>query len=675
MKKKVLSAVLAFTMILTSLQFPACVMAEETVDYIETEEAAAEAFAETDGEALGISVSEDEISGTSEDENTFSQMYTAKEVKGYWHFADGVLSYTASETGSVNFDEINTDDVKKVVIASGPTSSDKYKCNGFANLEEVVYEPPITIRDMCAIEKEMFRDCPKLKKVTVGKSRAGAGLEFNKRAFYNCPLLTEVSLGNGIWHFGRQTFGDCVGLTSFKFPDDMHDIRGDSFWGCTNLTNISLASSNPFMKVDHNAVYEYFDPYNNKDWGGVTRPGAYITPCLVFVPEGIVKQNDGKYTVTKGIKDIQFWTFMGNKSLTNLTLASTVESIQLEAFLHCDNLSSVTMPRALKRVGQNAFSPYEPHDFKGYDEESGDPIANVNEKLKDIYYQGSEEEWKQIELATYTLDEGHINKMTIAGRGTNGKILPDYQKEYLYNNLEKAGIPADVSIHYNSELADTSYTLGKSKPENTVTPDVIYQESKIGAADDSCSLEANGKVWELKGVSDSGTHKITLAKGNKFKIPNFDTLVEGDETKCVAVNKKGVLNAKKDTSGSTVSVTYNTTEGKKVTLKVSVIKPQLVDYESVSANSVSSNAVSAVKNITVTASLEKGNYVDCLLCIPDNYAVNMSRTVNKCEAEWTLRKESDGRIHLKARILRKGTVKIPVSVNGKLFNVKLVVKK
>jgi|GEM_PF-4883680 len=616
-------------------------------------------------ETVCVTGSEEDLNSVAADEAAFASSYASsdkKAVAGYWHFSDGVLSYTSSSAGSVGFDSVKADDVKKVIIASGPTSNEDYKCREFANLEEVVFEAPLSNRDMCVISKSMFESCPKLKKVTVGKGRAGSGFEFDARAFYNCPLLTEVSLGTGIWQMGRNTFGDCVGLKSFKFSDDCHDIRGDTFWGCTNLTNISIASTNKFIKVDHNAAYEYFDPYVRADWGGVTRPGAYITPCLIFVPEGVVKQNGGKYTVTKGIKDIQFWTFMGDKSLTDVTLASTVESIQLEAFLHCENLKSVTLPKSLKRVGQNVFSLEEPGKKGAYQTD------NVNPNLKDIYYQGTEEEWKQIEFAIYTLDEGHINRMTIEGRDKNGKVMSSYQKEYLYNNLERAGIPADVTIHFNSELKDTDYVLGKSTDSKETKTDEIYQESEYGASDDTCTLEKSGKVWELKSVSANGVDKVTLAKGNKVKLPNFSAIVTPDSQKSVVVSKKGVLSAKKDTAGSPVSVTYTTTDGKTVTLNVCVITPAF------SSESVSADAVISVKKLTVTASLAKGQSVDRVLVIPENYSIKMNKVSNKSGADCTLKKEADGKIHLRAQFTKKGKINIPVYVNGKAFKVKVVMK-
>lgn len=603
------------------------------------------------------------------------------EVAGYWHLADGVLSYTAQEEGYILFSSINKSDVKKVVITSGPTRHEEYKLNGFENLEEVIYEAPITNKDMLLINPSMYKDCPKLKKVTIGKVRKGEGVELGEKAFYNCPSLTDVTLGQGVWQMGRNTFGDCIGLTSFKFPDDIHDVRGDTFSGCINLTSISLASSNSFMKVDHNTLYEYFDPYNNKDWGGVTRPGAYITPCLVFVPEGIVRQNEGNYTVTKGIKDIQFWTFAGNKSLKHLTLASTVKSIQLEAFLHCDNIESVTLPKSLERIGQDAFSPVEPEDFDPYDEETGtNSLVNVNKNLKDIYYQGSEEEWKQIELATYILDEGSINKMTIVGRDSNGKIKSDYKKEYLYDHLEKAGIPGNVKIHFNCNLTDTPYVLGKSNEE---TPDVIYQETKLGADDDDCIVEKQGKIWEIQYISSNEIRKLTIAKGNKVKIPDFAALVSGDDLKRVVVNKKGYIIAKKDTEKEYVSVVYENTAGKQITLKIGVIMPVLdvLSYVadapgwSDNAAGVSDNAITGIKKLSAFASLSQGHNVNVVLVAPNNYSINMNKVVNKSGAEYSLKREADGMIHLRAKVTQKGVVKIPVSINGKTFRLKLVIKK
>ena len=384
-------------------------------------------------------------------------------IVGYWHFKDGVLTYDTDSSGALDirdYIEEHGNEIRKVVVKSGPHTmksdpvNDKDKTvnklfQGLESLEEVVYEEPVTIKDMCFIFEGMYKDCINLRKVTIGAAAKNHGLEINKEAFYNCPNLSEVSFGKGLWHFGRRTFYGCTSLKKITFPADIANIRGDSFGGCSALKELELSSSNQWMRVVNNCVIEYNDPHKDE------RKDAFITPCLMMVPEGLVSANGGNYNVVKGVKDIQWGAFQSDLSLENVVLSTTVQSIQSEAFIGCTNLKTVTLPKKLKRVGQYAFSPDDKENFIG--------------GLTDIYYEGSEEEWKKVKLAEYSIDKGYINKISITGTTT------------LYDNLEKAGIPANVKVHFNQTIKDTDYSVESGETETvSVNASMIPELAALG---------------------------------------------------------------------------------------------------------------------------------------------------------------------------------------------------
>ena len=378
--------------------------------------------------------------------SVFADEVVTQDDGWHWSFDSGTLRYTSSGS-SADFDTVKNQ-VKKIIIESGSkTVKGIEKCNGLPNLEEVEYKAPITIKDMCFISSSMFSDCPKLKKVTIGAAREGAGLEINAGAFDNCTSLTDVSFGNGTWHFGYRTFGGCTSLTKFVFPNDMHNVRGDTFIGCKNLKELELSEDNSYMKSVKNTIYETLDPYASK------RGEGYKTPCLMFVPEGLVAEQGGDYTVIKGTKDIQYWAFIGNESLKNVTIASTVEGIQHEAFYNCPNLKTITMPKSLKRIGHDAFAlDADTYSQNAMAEDELSPQHNsdrkkVNSSITDIYYEGSEDDWKKIEYWHYSLDEGHLDRMTVD------------TKAPLSSHMADIGIPGNVKIHYNSKITDTDYTV------------------------------------------------------------------------------------------------------------------------------------------------------------------------------------------------------------------------
>ncbi|MBR0149034.1 MAG: leucine-rich repeat domain-containing protein [Lachnospiraceae bacterium] len=385
---------------------------------------------------------------------------------GYWHFSDGVLRYNKDSNGAIeDFKEFKNeygDEIVKVVIESGPKhysedySSSKNgkveKCNFLPNLEEVIYESPVTLTNMCVMFESAYRECPKLRRLEVGDAAVnGAKLELGEEAFAKCPSLSEVKIGKRLWYTGKKTFYYCTGLTEFTFPDDIQDVRGDCFAGCGNMRHLKFSSKNEWMRIADDTVYEVKDHFKD------IRGKAYITPCLMYVPEGIIKENGGDYTIIKGTKDVQWGAFQEDLSLKNVTVASTVESIQFEAFYGCENLKTVTLPRSLKRIGVYAFCGVKP--------KSG-AERPLSPSITDIYYEGTEDEWKKIKCAEYNVDatKGHVNQLAINSTTT------------LYNHLEDVGIPADVTIHYNCPIKDTEKNLdellgtGTDSGSDTDTP-------------------------------------------------------------------------------------------------------------------------------------------------------------------------------------------------------------
>ncbi|MCR5526493.1 MAG: leucine-rich repeat domain-containing protein [Lachnospiraceae bacterium] len=435
---------------------------------------------------------------------------------GHWTYSDGTLYYKSGSGTSVDVPSIASE-VEKIVFESGPTSvtRDFYLSDlTFSNLEEITFEAPVTLYNGdCTIETSAFANSPKLKKLTVG-NYSTEGIEFNKKAFMNCTNLSDVSLGIGTWHFGYMTFGNCTSLTKFEFPDDMHNVRGDTFIGCNNLSTLEMDDSNSYMRIAANTVYEILDPYS------ATRGTCYNTPCLMFVPAGVVKAAGGDYTVIKGTKDIQYWAFIGNPYLKNLTVASTVEAIQHEAFYNCENLTTVTLPKSLERVGQRAFGPEYDDDTSTSKVDSEDTVEiahqdyddtfSGNSKLTDIYYQGSESEWKNIKLAEYDLDYGHLRYMTIDDETT------------LYDHLEDAGIPTDVNIHYNCTLTDTEDELDDLINGATTTMSFNSKDSA-----DLSTLGINMEINYTSSVKYNGCkHKTSLDKANGSTTNDIDLSVK-----------------------------------------------------------------------------------------------------------------------------------------------------
>ena len=103
------------------------------------------------------------------------------------------------------------------------------------------------------------------------------------------------------------------------------------------------------------------------------------TDKIIRVPvEEVNPHSDGKNIVP--VIGVAQETFAGNTSVTDIILPSGIQKIGRAAFSGCTALERITIPRAVKGIGADTFKDCA--------------------KLRDIYYEGTREEWEKIEKNT-----------------------------------------------------------------------------------------------------------------------------------------------------------------------------------------------------------------------------------------------------------------------------------
>ena len=247
-----------------------------------------------------------------------------------------------------------------IVIPSSIVSIEESAFSGCYGLTSVTIGNGVTV-----IGNKAFHDCGSLTSVTIGNNVISIGNEafsgcyslisvmipssvtsIGNDAFWNCNSLTSVTLGNGVTSIGNHAFSYCKSLTSIVIPDSVQSIGSYAFWYCTDLTSIVISDSVRSIAEHAFSCTAYYD--NESNWQNDV---LYIGNHLIRVQNSI----SGAYTIKDGTKTIAESSFYNCYDLTSITIPNSVTSIGGSAFYACNNLESTMIPSSITSIGEYAF--------------------------------------------------------------------------------------------------------------------------------------------------------------------------------------------------------------------------------------------------------------------------------------------------------------------------------
>ena len=430
--------------------------------------------------------------------------------------------------------------------------------------------------EMTANAKELTGDCGvnvkyKLDTSTGVLTISGTGKMYDYLYGSVAPWYSDsssvktVEIKSGVTSIGDRAFVDCGSLTSITIPDSVTRIGDYAFRGCNSLTSITVDGSNQNYSSQDGVLF-------NKDKTVLIQYPIGNTRTSYTIPNSVTSIGDNAFRdcdsltsieIPNSVTSIGDGAFRSCYSLTSVTIGNSVTSIGNGAFWDCYILTSITIPNSVTSIGDSSFegcssltSIIIPNSVTSI----GYRAFSYCVSLKDVYYSGSEEEWKAISIGSYN--------------------------ESLTN----------ATIHYNSTGPENSGgstggggTIGGGggggfdpapTPEEPATTEPTTQPSTKPSAPATTTTKKPSTVKVEKVTKGTKSFKVTWKK--KTGVSGYQVQYATD--KKFKKNKKTVTIAKKNATSKTIKKlkskktyyvrvrTYKIVNGKKVYSSWSKVK-------------------------------------------------------------------------------------------------------
>ena len=230
---------------------------------------------------------------------------------------DGVLQYKLSDDKTYYI-------ISDVVDASVTT----------VNIPASIHNVPVK-----TIGKEAFKNCRKLINVGIPDSI----MSIEESAFDSCTSLTSVVIPREIDVLNDHVFAYCSNLTSVTLPDNLKTIGTFAFIGCRKLSSITIPKSvtsiggSAFSDCDSlKSVYAA----DMISWCGIAF-GGYNSNPLEYASNFYVNGEFVKeIVIPEGVTSIGAYAFSGYAGFTSITIPKSLKSIGQNAFKDCTSLKN-----------------------------------------------------------------------------------------------------------------------------------------------------------------------------------------------------------------------------------------------------------------------------------------------------------------------------------------------
>ena len=233
----------------------------------------------------------------------------------------------------------NTSYIEKITISDGVTAIDDNALFRCTHLNSIEIPDSVTY-----IGSFAFGYCSSLTKITLPKNIS----KIADNSFYNCKKLESVVIPDNVREIGTSAFSGCELLADITLPEELQKIGNNAFSGC------GISNTERIFKIEI--------PDSVTEIGG----GAFMNTSISSV------------SLPSQITRIEEYTFADCNNLRSMRLHEGVEYIGDYAFNKCGSLKYIQIPKTITQIGYCA--------------------TYQNAALTDVYYTGTKEQWKKIDI-------------------------------------------------------------------------------------------------------------------------------------------------------------------------------------------------------------------------------------------------------------------------------------
>ena len=304
-----------------------------------------------------------------------------------------------------SINEIGRDEFKgctnlvEIVMENLPVFVGKEACNGCSVLQKI----PST-KHLTAIEESAFAGCTVL---IFDDNTADISLldSIPQKAFYGCKQLKQVNLSSVLKYVDCEAFRSS-GINTIVLPVGMRTLGSKCFADCPNLSHVDIPSD--LYRIPYDIVLNtpYFNGQDRLSSGVryIGNIAAIIdggTTELVFksgtiaiadnfngnMPDVTSKVQPTSVLLPSSVRYIGACAFQDAR-LKVIDLPNNLESIGVQAFFRCAELSQVMLPVSLQNIGEEAFkmSAVKEFNISANVTSIGQQAFADNSKLESVIY-------------------------------------------------------------------------------------------------------------------------------------------------------------------------------------------------------------------------------------------------------------------------------------------------